>query len=45
MKHVAAIRDLRDRHAKGEVPAFREKLEAYKQEFSKGQNSLVISEE
>jgi len=34
---------LRDKHAKGDVPMFKEKLEAYKQEFTK--QSLVVSEE
>jgi len=37
------MRDLCDKHAKGDVPMFREKLEAYKQEFTK--QSLVVSEE
>ena len=37
------LKDLRDKHAKGEVPLFREKLEAYKQEFTK--QTLLLSEE
>jgi uncharacterized membrane protein YesL len=43
LKHQAALRDLRDKHAKGDVPMFKEKLEAYKQEFTK--QTLVVSEE
>jgi hypothetical protein len=34
---------MRDKHAKGDIPLFREKLEAYKQEFTK--QTLVVSEE
>jgi hypothetical protein len=37
------MKELREKHAKGEVPLFKEKLEAYKQEFSK--QSLIVSEE
>jgi uncharacterized membrane protein YesL len=37
------MKELREKNAKGEVPLFKEKLEAYKQEFSK--QSLIISEE
>jgi hypothetical protein len=37
------LKELRDKNAKGEVPLFKEKLDAYKTEFSK--NNLVIAEE
>ena len=42
-KHQSQLRELRDKHAKGEVPMFKEKLDAYKSEFSKHQ--LVVAEE
>ena len=42
-KHQQQMKDLRDLHAKGDVPLFKEKLESYKQEFSK--HNLVIPEE
>jgi hypothetical protein len=34
---------MRELHAKGEVPMFKEKLDAYKQEFTK--HNLVVPEE
>ena len=34
---------MKDRQAKGEVPLFKEKLDAYKREFTK--HNLVVSEE
>ena len=37
------MRDLKDLQAKGDLPQFKDKLEAYKQEF--GKHALVISEE
>ena len=37
------MRDLREKHARGEVPMFKEKLDAYKKEFTK--QNLVVAEE
>ena len=37
------MRDLREKHARGEVPMFKEKLDAYKKEFAK--QNLVVAEE
>ena len=37
------MRDLREKHAKGEVPMFKEKLDSYKKEFTK--QNLVVAEE
>jgi len=34
---------MKDRQAKGDVPLFKEKLDAYKREFTK--HNLVVSEE
>ena len=42
-KHQAELRDLREKHARGDVPLFQEKLNSYKQEFSKA--NLLIPEE
>ncbi len=42
-KHQADLRDLREKHARGDVPLFQEKLNAYKQEFTKA--NLLLSEE
>jgi progesterone-induced-blocking factor 1 len=42
-KHQAQLRELREKHARGDVPAFAEKLDQYKKEFTR--QSLVISEE
>lgn len=42
-RHQQALKDLRELHAKGEVPHFKEKMDAYKQEFSK--HNLVVAEE
>ena len=37
------MRDLREKHARGEVPMFKEKLDSYKKEFTK--QNLVVAEE
>jgi len=37
------MRDLRDKHSKGEIPMFKDKLDSYKSEFSK--HNLVVAEE
>lgn len=42
-KHQGQLRDLREKHARGEVPMFKEKLDSYKQEFTK--QNLVVAEE
>jgi len=42
-KHQLQMREIREKHAKGEVPLFKEKLDAYKKEFTK--HNLVIPEE
>ena len=34
---------MREKHARGDVPLFREKLNSYKQEFSKA--NLLVAEE
>lgn len=34
---------MREKHAKGEVPLFKEKLDSYKREFTK--HNLVVAEE
>ena len=42
-KHQAELRDMREKHARGDVPLFQEKLNAYKQDFSKA--NLLVPEE
>jgi len=42
-KHQADLRELREKHARGDVPLFQEKLNAYKQEFTKA--NLLLPEE
>lgn len=42
-KHQAELRDLREKHARGDVPLFQEKLANYKKEFSKA--NLLVAEE
>ena len=42
-KHQAEMRDIREKHARGDVPMFQEKLNTYKQEFSKA--NLLLPEE
>lgn len=37
------MRDLREKHARGDAPLFQEKLNSYKQDFSKA--NLLIAEE
>lgn len=42
-KHQAELRDLREKHARGDVPMFQEKLAKYKQDFTKA--NLLVPEE
>ena len=42
-KHQGQLRELREKHARGEVPMFKEKLDNYKKEFTK--HNLVVAEE
>ena len=42
-KHQAELREIREKHARGDVPLFQEKLNSYKQEFTKA--NLLLPEE
>ena len=42
-KHQAEMRELREKHARGDAPLFQEKLNSYKQDFTKA--NLLIAEE